>query len=104
MNPTFRRELTRRGLLKSTAALAAASTLPNWFAQELLAADEPAKPKSPNDLPAFALIGCGGRGRADAREAMPFGRLMAVCDVDEHHRETAVAELAPDRGDQIKRY
>src|SRR6185436_14686559 len=30
-------------------------------------------------------IGCGGRGRGDARTAAAYGELVAYCDVDDAH-------------------
>jgi predicted dehydrogenase len=72
---------TRRRFLKSTAAIAAARSLPAWF----LAEQEPAlgQDGGPGELPGVALVGCGGRGKGIAREAARFGRLIAVCDVDD---------------------
>lgn len=39
-------------------------------------------PLSPNDRPAVALIGCGGRGKADAILSKDFCDIVALCDVD----------------------
>ena len=72
---------TRRDVLKSAAATAAASTLPKWFLDQA-AWGSPQEAKS-DDRPAVALIGCGGMGRGDARNASRFGRIVAVCDVDD---------------------
>jgi predicted dehydrogenase len=85
---------SRRSVLKGAAAFAAAAAMPAWYAEELLAQDAPAVPKSANDIPTYALIGCGGRGRSDARDAQKFGRIVAVCDVDKSHVEGAALELA----------
>lgn len=52
---------TRRHFLQTTAAVAAATTLPQWFLAE--SAQAATKPLGPNDKPGVALIGCGGRGR-----------------------------------------
>lgn len=72
---------TRRSFLKTAAATAAAASLPSWHLDELAyAAQEPAKSE---DKPAIALIGCGGMGRGDAKNASRFGRIVAVCDVDD---------------------
>lgn len=72
---------TRRSFLKTAAATAAATSLPSWYLNELAyAAQEPAKSE---DKPAIALIGCGGMGRGDAKNASRFGRIVAVCDVDD---------------------
>lgn len=75
--------LSRRRFLKSSAALAAASTLPDWFLAECAAAAPATRALGPNDQPAIALVGCGGMGRADAKNASRFGRVVALCDVDD---------------------
>jgi predicted dehydrogenase len=74
----------RRRFLGSASALAAASTLPAWYLHESapLAA---AAPLGPNDKPGIALIGCGGRGMAVARQAAQYGEVVAYCDVDDSH-------------------
>jgi predicted dehydrogenase len=97
----FNREMkplqsSRRSFIKTFAAVAAASGLPPWFAEQNLAmAAAPALPK-PNDRPGIALIGCGGMGRGDARSAARFGDIVAVCDVDSNHVEAAAKEFARD--------
>lgn len=79
---------TRRGFLKATTTGAAIATLPAWF---LESSDSPgfASEKSPNERPRIALIGCGGRGTGDAKNAQRFGDIVAVCDVDHTHAERA---------------
>src|SRR3569833_1887301 len=76
---------SRRGILKSAGAFAAAGLvpgLPAGFAEQGRAEAEAVKPVlSPNDRPRLALIGCGGRGLALAKEAKPFGDVVALCDV-----------------------
>jgi predicted dehydrogenase len=84
MNQEFS-ALNRRRFLKTSAAIAAASTLPKWFVEECEARPKPSRVLSPNEQPAIALVGCGGRGRGDAGNASRFGRVVAVCDVDESH-------------------
>ncbi len=75
--------LSRRRFLKTTGAAAA---LPTWFlTQEADASPQAAKSTSPNDQIRIGLIGCGGQGRGDARNAKRFGKVVAVCDVDEGH-------------------
>ncbi len=76
---------SRRGFLKSLAAMAAATGLPPWYVEECLAA-EPAAAKEPLR---FALIGCGGQGTGDARNAQRYGNIVAVCDVDASHLDSA---------------
>jgi predicted dehydrogenase len=78
MNSNF----SRRRFLKTSAALSAAATLPKWFIEESSAA-EAARPAT--DGPAIGLIGCGGMGRGDAKNASRFGRIVAVCDLDDAH-------------------
>ena len=69
--------------------------LPLWFVERTLAAEsEPAKKTtSPNDRPGIALIGCGGQGTNDARNAANHGDIVAVCDVDSKRAAAAVEKL-----------
>ena len=46
-------------------------------------------PTSKNDTPGIALVGCGGMGRGDAKNAERFGRIVALCDVDENQLAAA---------------
>jgi predicted dehydrogenase len=59
-----------------------------------LAASAPPKRPGPNDRPGIALIGCGGMGRGDAKNATRFGEIVAVCDVDKNHAEEAAKQFA----------
>ena len=89
---------SRRGLLKAGGAGALLLSLPEWFVEETLDAAQAKPPKSANDKPNIALIGCGGRGRVDAHESEPFGNIVAVCDVYERHAQGAMMEFGgPDR-------
>ena len=83
--PRSDQSISRRRALQGVAGLAAASTLPWWFAEEVLAQDKPQQPRSANDKPNLALVGCGGMGRGDLKNAARFGRVVALCDVDEGH-------------------
>jgi predicted dehydrogenase len=80
----------RRGFLQSAVAVAATG-LPTWFLDECRAEPRPALPKASNDTPGVALVGCGGMGRGDARSAARFGRIVALCDVDE--KQLAAAKM-----------
>jgi len=72
----------RRSFLQTAAAAAAATSLPNWYLNEL--AQSAAAAATLTDVqPAIALIGCGGMGKGDARNASRFGRIVALCDVDD---------------------
>src|SRR5690606_19424417 len=70
---------TRRGMLKSVAAGSALAALPDWFRDSSYAI---AQENSPNERPRVALVGCGGMGTGDAKNAQRFGDIVAVCDVD----------------------
>ncbi|MBN9691088.1 MAG: Gfo/Idh/MocA family oxidoreductase [Verrucomicrobia bacterium] len=91
--------LSRRHFLGNTASLAAVATLPAWFQAEAAEAPKPRVPLSPNDRPAVALIGCGGMGRADAKNASRFGDIVALCDVDDARLDEAQKQFP-----QAKRY
>jgi predicted dehydrogenase len=81
--------ISRRGFLKSGGAILAGAALPGWFVEELRAASAPAKVLGPNDKPNIALIGCGGQGRYDTKNAEKFASVVAVCDVDSSHAAQA---------------
>jgi predicted dehydrogenase len=89
---------SRRQFLKTSAAVAAATGLPGWFLERelALAAPVPERP-GPNDRPGVALVGCGGMGRGDAGNARRFGDIVAVCDVDRRHAESAAKQFT-DKG------
>ena len=87
--------IPRRDFLKTTAAAA----LPAWFlAQEADAAPEAAGSLSPNEQIRIGLIGCGGQGRGDARNAKRFGNVVAVCDVDDSHIANAKKDFPDAEG------
>jgi predicted dehydrogenase len=86
---------TRRGFLRTSAAVAAASTLPEWFLDECRAQPDPKPLKDKKDGPGIALVGCGGMGRGDLKNAARFGRVVALCDVDEK-QFAAVGKEWPD--------
>jgi hypothetical protein len=88
-------QISRRSFLRRTTTAAATAGLPLWFIErELALAGEPVKSPSANERPRIALIGSGGMGTGDARNAKRFGDIVAVCDVDRLHVERAVAQLA----------
>ncbi|HEY2585126.1 MAG TPA: Gfo/Idh/MocA family oxidoreductase [Tepidisphaeraceae bacterium] len=84
---------SRRSVLKAAGVSAALAALPHWFVEQMLDAAEPKPPTSANDKPDVALIGCGGRGRADAHEASKYCNIVAVCDVHDHHAQGASMEF-----------
>jgi predicted dehydrogenase len=82
--------VSRRTFLSRCAAVAAATGLPRWFVERELSASSQGQPvASPNDRPGIALVGCGGMGRGDAKNAARFGDIVAVCDVDADHAAQA---------------
>ena len=94
-------QITRRSFLARCTATAAATGLPLWFVKEQLAGAAEAevnkpKPPSPNDRPGIALVGCGGQGSGDARNASNYGEVIAVCDVDDNSARGAVKRFAKD--------
>jgi len=83
----------RRHFLKSVGVIAAGSALPAWFIEEQRSYAQSTKQVSPNDKPNIALIGCGGRGRGDAKDAQQYGNIVAVCDVDQKRAEQAAKQF-----------
>jgi predicted dehydrogenase len=95
MKDTF--HISRRSFLRRCTMAAAATGLPLWFVQrELSAAEAPGAVTSPNDRPGLALIGCGGQGQNDMKNAMLFGDVLAVCDVDQKYADQAAQTFTKD--------
>lgn len=69
---------SRRMFLKTTGAVAFSSLIPrrSSFAGNAISETPPSEQIN------LALIGCGGQGRGDARNAQRSGRIVAICDVD----------------------
>jgi predicted dehydrogenase len=90
--------ITRRSFLSKCAATAAATGLPLWMVKSELALAQEATntpaPRSANDMPGIALIGCGGQGTGDATAARRHGNIIAVCDVDQGHVDRAATRFA----------
>ena len=92
---SHRFHISRRTFLSHCTAIAAATGLPRWFVERELSASTqgPAVTASPNDRPGIALVGCGGMGRGDAKNASRFGDIVAVVDVDESHAAMAAKQF-----------
>ena len=86
---TFNFHISRRRFLTTTATLTAGAALPAWFIEESNSYAATPKPASPNDKPGIALVGCGGQGSGDCNWASQFGKVIAVCDVDQKHLDVA---------------
>jgi predicted dehydrogenase len=83
-------EISRRTFVRRCATIAAMTGLPLWAVErQQLEAAEAAPELTPNDRPGIALVGCGGMGRGDARNASTHGEIVAVCDVDSNHAAAA---------------
>lgn len=78
---------TRRRFL-SAAALAGTAWVPHVWTG---AAAQQTEPKSPNDRWRIGAIGMRYQGTVIAREALAFGDVVAICDVDKNVREQARA-------------
>ena len=80
--------------MQSSAAFAAAASLPEWFLQREAAAEEPPKPEPEAGKLPVALIGCGGRGTyVCEKDGAKHLQVMAVCDVDAKHAESVASRF-----------
>lgn len=78
---------SRRDFLQVCGVAAGAMMVPSGRTM----ADET---KSPNARPRVGCIGNGGMGRGDANAAKQYGDIVAVCDVDRQHAESANKDIA----------
>tara|TARA_E500000305_G_scaffold11337_1_gene7680 strand:- start:53959 stop:55341 length:1383 start_codon:yes stop_codon:yes gene_type:complete len=76
----------RRDFLKTSAAAVAGSSVPFWFHIDPASAY---KFKASNDRPVVGCIGTGSRWNAVGPNAMKYGDVIAVCDVDAAHANKA---------------
>lgn len=79
---------SRRSFLQKSVGLAAAGVAAPYFFTAAGAVAED-MPKSKNDRHVIGCIGNGGMGHGDAREAARYGDVVAVCDVNRQHAESA---------------
>lgn len=84
---------SRRDFLKTTAAVAAASSVPYFASTERAFANQ-----AKNDRPQIGCIGVGSMGTGDAHGHSNFGDIIAVCDVDTRHAERAKADSRIGKG------
>ncbi|SIO24250.1 Predicted dehydrogenase [Singulisphaera sp. GP187] len=78
---------TRRDFLRASAAASTGGILlPFADSRGRTMADET---KAPNERPRVGCIGLGGMGRGDAKAVKRYGDILAVCDVDRDHAESA---------------
>jgi predicted dehydrogenase len=94
-----RGNFSRRGFMQRALAAMAATGLPAWYGQGILAAEEKKDTKvAAGDRIVMGAIGIGSpqsRGRAIAHDALNTKRAqyVAVCDVDGRHRKAAVEDM-----------
>jgi predicted dehydrogenase len=77
------RQITRRDILRGTAAAVAGLALTGT---EALAEGERRQDHDPNRRLRFGIIGCGGKGESGMADASKFGDILAIADVDAEHR------------------
>ena len=88
---------TRRAFLQKSAGLAAVGVMsPNLLVAGEARADQ--APTSKNDRHVIGCIGNGGMGHGDGRAAAHYGDVVAVCDVDRKHAESAANNKDIGRG------
>ena len=92
-------QINRRRFFKTTVALSAATGVPAWFLEQDRSQAASPKPLGANDKPGIALVGCGGQGRGDCNGARRFGEVVAVCDVDKAHADSAAQQFKS--GDKV---
>ena len=85
-------KLSRREFLKAGGAAMAA--LPAWYAGESAGQNGGDAVEGLR----LGLIGCGGQGCHDARNAAQYGKVVAVCDVDGGHVAAAQKDFAGAQG------
>jgi predicted dehydrogenase len=71
---------SRRGFLGQSIGLAGGALATPYIFTTARAQEAAAQ--TPSDRPVIALVGCGGQGRSDLGQAMRFGDVAALCDVD----------------------
>ncbi len=81
----------RREFIKaSSTLLAGVVTCPHIFARENR---DRAKPRSRNERFGIGAIGMRYQGTVIAEQTLPYGDVVAICDVDREHAETARKKL-----------
>ena len=84
---------SRRDFLKTSTAAASAATLPLWISPD------PARAfASPNERPVVGCIGTGSRWGQIVSQAMNYGDVATVCDVDANHAGAAAKRCRDAQG------
>jgi predicted dehydrogenase len=99
--PPIQPALTRRGFLRTTSTAVAGGTLLSTLPVERFALGA-----SPGDTIRIALVGCGGRGRGAAAQALHTAgdvKLVAVADAFKNSLESGLKEVASQFRDRPER-
>ena len=83
--------MDRRAFLSTSVFAASALAGDRWIAAQIDSAPETVS--APNDRWRIGAIGMRYQGSVVTREALPFGDVVAICDVDKHVREQARASF-----------
>src|SRR5436190_23186819 len=81
-------ELTRRDVLKGTAAAMATFAIGGAEAATQM---QPGSPRTNGRL-GFGIIGCGGKGWSGMEQAAEHGDIVALADIDATNRTKAMLE------------
>ncbi|MCA9114319.1 MAG: Gfo/Idh/MocA family oxidoreductase [Planctomycetaceae bacterium] len=86
-------QTTRRDFLQTSAAAASAAVLPLWVSPN------PARAfASPNERPVIGCIGTGSRWGQIVNQAMNYGDVATVCDVDAGHANAGAKRCRDTQG------
>ena len=91
--------VSRRRFLEKAGMLAAVTSLPAWMTEECQAQEGQTTAASPSDAIQIGLVGCGGQGSGDARNAENLGaKVVAVCDADANRLDRAKSRFTDAQG------
>jgi predicted dehydrogenase len=95
--------LSRRGFIERSLGAMAAAGLPLWYAREVLAEEQEKEGTKRRNIGSddeivMGAIGVGGMGMGDllAANKQKGVKFVAVCDVDENHRDRAAKAVGSD--------
>lgn len=94
----------RRDFLKTTSSAAAAAVAAPYFFTAATGVADDAKAESKNDRPIVGCIGTGDRWGAVGPQAMRFGDVAAVCDVDRAHAERGQKIVKDKQGRDVEAF
>jgi predicted dehydrogenase len=98
------RRSNRRSFLQTSSQLAATALAAPYFFTGARGVAQDAKAESKNDRPIVGCIGTGDRWNAVGPQAMKFGDVAAVCDVDRAHAEKGQALVKKNQGRDVEAF